>query len=323
MPSANPRLFVGGCPRSGTTLLQRMLNHHPQLAVANDTHFIPRVLEKSDSGQVDLIEQAMDGQPVPLNNELIANVWSYHRFYRLGLQRPDFDRVVNDSTTYQQLVTGLFNAFAERANKPYAGEKTPDYVRHAPLLLHLFPEAKFVNIFRDGRNVALSLLDWASPVPKGPSRIDFWRVDRIAVAALWWSEFVRDGQRYAAEFPKQFINVFYEQVVEQPRVNLEKLCRFAELEFDAAMLDYHVGKAKAGPNLSAKKRWLPPTGNLRDWQQSMNQEDADVFHYLAGDELTSLGYHVPNMTSNRAVVKRAAKAKAWWERNRPQEVVPA
>ena len=44
--SANPFVFVVGCPRSGTTLLQRMLNNHPMLAVANDTHFIPRCLEK-------------------------------------------------------------------------------------------------------------------------------------------------------------------------------------------------------------------------------------------------------------------------------------
>ena len=44
--SINPLAFVGGCPRSGTTLLQRMLDSHPQLACANDTHFIPRMLEK-------------------------------------------------------------------------------------------------------------------------------------------------------------------------------------------------------------------------------------------------------------------------------------
>ncbi len=43
----NPYLFVGGCPRSGTTLLQRMLDHHPELALANDSHFIPRALEKT------------------------------------------------------------------------------------------------------------------------------------------------------------------------------------------------------------------------------------------------------------------------------------
>src|SRR5438093_9844524 len=46
----NPYLFVVGCPRSGTTLLQRMLDGHPQLAVANDTHFIPKAIGQVDPG---------------------------------------------------------------------------------------------------------------------------------------------------------------------------------------------------------------------------------------------------------------------------------
>ena len=44
-PRRSPYVFVIGCPRSGTTLLQRMLDSHPQLAVANDTHFIPRAIK--------------------------------------------------------------------------------------------------------------------------------------------------------------------------------------------------------------------------------------------------------------------------------------
>ena len=43
----NPYVFVLGCPRSGTTLLQRMLDNHPQLTVANDTHFITRAIKKT------------------------------------------------------------------------------------------------------------------------------------------------------------------------------------------------------------------------------------------------------------------------------------
>ena len=41
-----PCLFIVGCPRSGTTSIQRMLVNHPNLAVANDTYFIPRVVER-------------------------------------------------------------------------------------------------------------------------------------------------------------------------------------------------------------------------------------------------------------------------------------
>jgi hypothetical protein len=68
----NPCVFAVGCPRSGTTLLQRMLDHHPGLGVANDTHFIPHAID-DHSGRVD----------PRLTPELVESVRSYRRFPRL------------------------------------------------------------------------------------------------------------------------------------------------------------------------------------------------------------------------------------------------
>jgi len=42
----NPYLFIVGCPRSGTTLLQRMVNAHPQIAITPESHWIPHLYEK-------------------------------------------------------------------------------------------------------------------------------------------------------------------------------------------------------------------------------------------------------------------------------------
>ena len=69
----NPFVFVVGCPRSGTTLLQRMLDNHPQLAVANDTHFITRAAKR-------ILRK--DPQPL-LTDELVEAVKSYRRFHRM------------------------------------------------------------------------------------------------------------------------------------------------------------------------------------------------------------------------------------------------
>ena len=68
--------------------------------------------------------------------------------------------------------------------KPLAGEKTPDYARNLPLLHSLFPWAKFVHLIRDGRNVALSTLEWANE-GKGPGRIGLWQEEPVAVCS-WW-----------------------------------------------------------------------------------------------------------------------------------------
>jgi Sulfotransferase family len=42
----NPYVFIVGCQRSGTTLLKRMLNAHPRLAVTSESNWIARLFEK-------------------------------------------------------------------------------------------------------------------------------------------------------------------------------------------------------------------------------------------------------------------------------------
>ncbi len=75
----NPYLFVVGCPRSGTALLQRMLNHHPQLAVANELRVVPQA-----------IKEVPEGIDPPFTSVLIDRVRGYHRFDRLGLSDAAF-----------------------------------------------------------------------------------------------------------------------------------------------------------------------------------------------------------------------------------------
>src|SRR5262249_30247711 len=99
--ATNPYVFVVGCPRSGTTLLQRMLDNHPQLAVANDTHFIPRCLEKTVP---DAIPEMVRGADLKLTPGLIEAVKSYHRFPRLGLSEETVGQAAAASRTYRQFV---------------------------------------------------------------------------------------------------------------------------------------------------------------------------------------------------------------------------
>ena len=170
----NPYLFVVGCPRSGTTLLQRMLDQHPQLAVSNDTHFIPRA-----------IEGLTEGTDLPLTPELIERVRGYRRFPRLGLSEAAVSGAAAKARTYGEFVSALYFEFGRMHGKPLAGEKTPDYVRYLPLLHALFPWVRTVHIIRDGRDVTLSTLEWA-PEDRGPGRYDLWREEPVAVCALWW-----------------------------------------------------------------------------------------------------------------------------------------
>src|SRR5207249_5631983 len=120
----NPYLFVVGCPRSGTTLLQRMLDSHPSLAVANDTHFIPKAVDEHETDP-------------PMTEELVNRVREYHRFARLELPERAVESAAARAKTFSQFVAALYSEFAQLKGKPLGGEKTPDYVRHLPRLLAL------------------------------------------------------------------------------------------------------------------------------------------------------------------------------------------
>src|SRR5688572_4590530 len=95
----NPYLFVVGCPRSGTTLLQRMLDAHPEMCVANDTYFIPRFME------------------AVVSEKLIERLVTYHRFDRLGLPEQTVREIGAKSVSYRDMVSALYSEFARIRGK--------------------------------------------------------------------------------------------------------------------------------------------------------------------------------------------------------------
>jgi hypothetical protein len=303
-PSAhrNPVVFVVGCPRSGTTLLQRMLDGHPSLAVANDTHFIPRALKGYDRGV----------NP-PLTPDVVDRVRGYHRFRRLGVPDEGVARAAARGGTYRDFVSALYDEFGRMHGKPLAGEKTPDYVRSLPYLHDLFEWARSIHIIRDGRDVALSTLDWARD-DKGPGRLALWAEEPVATCALWWRWNVHLGRRDGAALgSSRYREVSYETLVASPEPTLRDLASFLDLPYDEGMSRFHAGKTRQEPGLSAKKAWLPPTKGLRDWRTDLVGRDLELFEALAGDLLSALGYERAVDTVSDEVTAVAERCREWWE----------
>ena len=298
----NPYVFVVGCPRSGTTLLQRMLDSHPRLAVANDTHFIPKAVKD--------YPPAVDPA---LTRDLVQRVRDYRRFSRLGLSDEAVARAAAGAGSYADFVSALYDRFGRLRGKPLAGEKTPDYVKQLPLLHGLFPRARFVHIFRDGRDVALSTLDW-SHEGKGPARYDLWRREPVAVCALWWSLQAGSGRRDGSKLgPSVYHEVCYEDLVAEPERSLRAILGFLDLPFAPEVLRFNEGKVRQDPGLSAKHAWLSPTPGLRDWRSEMAVRDVELFEALAGALLSELGYEARAHSTSPKIVRTAANCRARWQ----------
>jgi hypothetical protein len=279
----NPYVFFVGCSRSGTTLLRRIGDAHPELAVAPEQHWLPRYWE----WRIALTPEGL------VTRDLLDMLLADRRFTSLELP---FKRVVelveNGPKHYGRFVTELFELYGEAQNKRFVGEKTPKYVRYLPTLHELWPHAKVVHMIRDGRDVALSVLEW-SKAERNAGRFPTWDVDPVTTVALYWEWNVRLGREAGAYLgPSLYYESRYEALVADPELESRKLCDFLDLEYHSAMLRFHDGRTTSKPGLSAKKAWLPVTAGLRRWREQMADHDVSRFEAAAGDLLEDLGYEL-------------------------------
>jgi len=134
-------IFIVGCARSGTTLLRDLLRAHPRLTFPIESHFIPAFGKAYG-------DPRSAREAIRLARRILNFGWV--RPWGLPLAPEDFA----DCRSYRQVVCRLFEAWARQENKPRWGDKTPRYVLWIPELVALFPGAKIIHIYRDGRDVA-------------------------------------------------------------------------------------------------------------------------------------------------------------------------
>ena len=277
-----PFVFIVGRGRSGTTLIRAMLTSHTELAIPNETHFIVpmsrdrRIVREDATVDIGAFLAKVKRQPGYHNMELDDDLVTR----RFNDVRPD---------TYPDAVRLLFRIYADKESKPRYGDKTPIHVLHVEYLAELFPEARFIHLIRDGRNVTLSNLelDW------GPESV--WE------GAVYWKRFVNEGRRAGAKLgPERYLELRYEDVLEDPERNVRKMCDFVELEFDPVMLRYFERtKTISGADESHHQNLSkPPTKGLRDWREQMSRKDVELFEVLAGDLLSEMGYERATSGSN-------------------------
>jgi len=289
-----PAPFVVGMNRSGTTLLRMMLDAHPELVIPPETHFVP-----------DLIRAVRRRGAKPA--DALAAMKAHREWEDFGFSD---DEALDWLEALPKLEPGpaaraFYEAYASRAGKPRWGEKTPRYILKMPLIQSALPEARFVHVIRDGRDVALSVLDRTVK-----------DIDAAEVARRWRRKI--DRARTDAPRLHHYLEIRYEDLVTSPRAALERVCGFLELPFEQAMLDYH---ARAGERLEEMRRELPESGGATRlsverrmrthhrttappdptratrWREDMSETDREAFERGAGETLATLGYPLSDQPS--------------------------
>lgn len=261
-PPGGAPIFIGGAGRSGTTLLRVILDTHSRIACGPELKVIPS----------------------------IAHLWAdfqtkYAPFLALSqVGADDIDRL------FRELISGLLAPLRARDGKPRSAEKSPNNVFYFRHLHRIFPDAAFIHVVRDGRDVVASLqqMDWKTPdgVP-----IDYTRDTRLA--ARYWVNAVMTGREFARQTAgaSRYHEVRYEALVERPEPCLRALFEFLGEPWEPGALAFHQRTRELSDESSADQVTQPLTrSSVGRWRNDLTPSDLDAIRHEAGGLLRDLGY---------------------------------
>lgn len=326
----NPFLFVVGCQRSGTTLLQHVLDSHPDTAIMQEAGWFGTWYEM---GIGMTPQHCVIADFIPILLRTCKNI-------DLGVSSRELLETIASGGPYhyRDFVSTIFDRFGAARGKLLAGSKNPDYLRHLPTLHHLWPDAKFIHIIRDGRDVCLCAADRWKNKPgfqgfpfflyESPDRIfDDWEEDPVTTSALWWEWTVGLGRRFGRLLgSKMYYEMRYEDLVTRPREECIALCAFLGLAFDEAMLrheeNFKPRRAPGGKILHARVG-LPITSGLRNWRTEMTAAELGRFEAAAGSFLDELRYERGVRNAQARDCDRAAKIRELFDKVAPTSLPAA
>ncbi|PYV08902.1 MAG: hypothetical protein DMG23_12400 [Acidobacteria bacterium] len=212
--------------------------------------------------------------------------------------------------SFASFVTGIFDLYGKARGKELVGNKTPDSARRMDTLHALWPRARFLHLIRDGRDVALSLMNWPKVRNKTPGKLPTWKEDPVSTSALWWELNVRRSREAGKLLGSQLYREFrYESLLAHPDQVCAELCEFLGLPYDEAMLHYHEASEKDRPGVEAGHDREPITPGLRNWKTQMSAEDVEHFEAAAGALLDELNYPRAFARLGTAAVEQSARIR--------------
>ncbi|MBB6350532.1 sulfotransferase family protein [Nonomuraea muscovyensis] len=293
-------VFVVGCPRSGTTMLQLMLHSHPRIAVPPETRFlIPAYMRRRTFGDMRLAQRRR------ALAEWVAGDRTT-KFKELKIDQDDYVRqAVEGPGSLGSVLGTTFRMYADRFDKARWGDKRPSYVKQVDYLLRMFPDAQFIHLIRDGRDCVSSLKEMP------------WYTHNSFHAVSTWAEAIDAGVRLRKTMPEDsYYELRYEDLTDDPSTELKKLCLFLEEDFDPAMVSPREAAAVAVP---PHKVWHSNThgdvtrSRVGSWANRLDAWEISLCEQVLGERLEANGYELtgapPASKAHLAIFQKTAQKR--------------
>ena len=269
-----PPVFIYGCPRSGTSLLSRIVSAHSRIAIPFESHIyhylwsMRHLFGSLDDrrAQQRLIEDILGMEdlkqwdPPPSAERALAAV-----------RRPGFHGIFE----------AILQSWADDRGKPRWGEKTPQHTLSWRIMLEAFPEQRVLHLVRDGRDVALSY------------KQAFFGPKHMFHIARRWQRFLSEAEAAGdALGPGAFLRVRYEDLLAEPERTVRGVCDFLGEAYEPRMLAAHESKVRYDTDARNLRALQQPilSDNTGKWRSGMSARDLRIFEAVAGDALDRYGY---------------------------------
>jgi hypothetical protein len=279
-----------GTQRSGSNLLRVMLEQSNEITALHPPHilqnFVPLLKQHPVSGKNEyraLVESVVDFikcNPVP---------WDRITF--------DIDSLVSKAKSFS--IFELFKLIYEEASRQRG---TRYWCCKSMANFNYFNELecqnirpKYIYLYRDGRDVALSFKKAVVGEKHIYHLAQQWRSDQLACLNL--------REQLGSD---RFFAMRYEAFIADPEGSVKEVCRFLNVSFTNAMLDYHTS-TESQLTASSGKMWLNLTqpvlkDNYGKFLKEFNETEIDIFELIAGDALVQLGYPLYSKGSRKELI---------------------
>lgn len=316
------RFFLVGEMKSGTSWLMNMLNFHPEIFCGAEGTFFGR---HRAADEIPVYEA-----PAPsLYNALLnsENLRTWQALWWNGWTKRG-KTAEEDLRNLTRLAIDYYLAKESAASgKRIVGDKSPQHTEYVDEIFNFYPEAKVIHIFRDGRDVAVSLMHHFWNYSRDRRRISggglfdlepeelakrdayledpenfltlggsIFDEDRLRQMAARWSRITSKASRDGSKlFGSNFFQLSYEDLLERPEKNME-----AVFEFLGARVDDDIVRRCVEENTFEKWARRPKgredgtsffrKGVVGDWRRVFTVRDRQVYERIARDSLLEMGY---------------------------------
>jgi hypothetical protein len=279
-------IFILGNPRSGTSLLRLVLHRHDNICIPPESHFFLWLEEKFGDWNDEYLSSYIDD----LFNSTKFETWNISKSELMIFLK---SKKIKD---YSQLTSLIYYFYSKKSCRDviYWGDKNSLWKDKLEKIIYYYPNAIFIHIIRDGRDIACSYksLDemklYHKYAPKLSNQID-------VIAQDWKTNIVAIEGFLDSVCKENKITIYYEDLISNLKITTEKILKKLKLEFIENQLFYYKGEpSKIEPveflNWKEKLLQPPDINNIGKFNRELTNLEIEVFNKVANIELKKHGY---------------------------------